>query len=193
MVDHEFLPLDGTVLFKPGRLRDQRGFFSETFRLDLWSAVIGPINFVQENQSRSYGRGVIRGLHFQRPPHAQGKLVKVVRGSIIDIIVDAREGSATYGEHCSVNLSEENGHQLWVPRGYLHGFCTITEDVEIIYKVDNYYNRAADGAVAFDDPDLGISWPVTREEAVLSDKDMKASRLRDQASPFPAGWDLQRT
>ena len=140
------------------------------FRQDAFEAAAGPVAFVQDNHSRSQRKGVIRGLHYQAPPFAQGKLVRVTRGAVWDVIVDARRGSPTYGRHVGVELSDENWRQLWVPPGFLHGFCTLSEEVEFLYKVTAYYSAAHDGAVAFDDPALGVDcrwtgpsrWSATR-------------------------------
>ncbi len=186
MVDFERLPLDGVVLLRPRRFDDDRGFFSETYREDQWRAALGEVSFVQENHSRSRRTGTLRGLHFQRPPHAQGKLVRVSRGSALDVIVDVREGSRTYLQHLAIELSAENAYQLWVPRGFLHGFCTLTDEVDFIYKVDAYYAPTAEGAVAFDDPALGIDWPVDRGSAILAPKDAAAPRFKEIAPLFPA-------
>ena len=184
----EGFDIDGPLLFTPGRHGDARGFFSEVFRQDAFDAAAGPHAFVQDNCSVSRARGVLRGLHFQRAPFAQGKLVRVGRGAVLDVAVDAREGSPTYGRHVAVELSAENWRQLWVPPGFLHGFCTLTDEVEFLYKVTAPSSAANDGAAAFDDPDLGIAWPFPREALTLSDKDRAAPRLRDVA-PFPRGWE----
>ena len=178
------LPLDGLLLIEPVRRGDARGFFSEVFRRDLFEAAAGPVEFVQDNHSRSTRKGVIRGLHYQAPPFAQGKLVRVTRGAVYDVAVDARRGSPTFGRHVGVELSEDNGRQLWVPPGFLHGFCTLTEDVEFLYKVSAYYSAEHDGAVAFDDPAIGIDWPLNGVEATVSDKDRAAPRLADMAAVF---------
>jgi dTDP-4-dehydrorhamnose 3,5-epimerase len=185
MVDFERLSLKGVVLIRPRKFEDGRGSFSETFREDQWAAAIGETSFVQENHSCSRLPGTVRGLHFQRPPFAQGKLVRVTRGAALDVVVDARVGSPTYQQHLAIELSEENGHQLWVPRGFLHGFCTLTEKVDFIYKVDAYYAPSAEGSVAFDDPDLNIVWPVSRASAVLAPKDASAPMFKEVAPVFP--------
>ena len=124
-------------------------------------------------------KGTIRGLHFQRPPFAQGKLVRVTRGAVVDVVVDIRLGSPTFGHHVKVELSAANWRQLWVPAGMLHGFCTLEDHTEFLYKVTAYYDAASDGGVRFDDPDLGIAWPVAAEVATVSDKDRKAPRLHE--------------
>ena len=180
----ETFEIAGPLLITPPRYGDARGFFSEVFRQDRFDVAAGPVVFVQDNQSRSNGRGVIRGLHYQAPPAAQGKLVHVTRGAVYDAIVDARQGSPTYGRHIGVELSEDNGRQLWVPAGFLHGFCTLTDHVEFLYKVTAYYSPEHDGAVAFDDPELGINWPLDGAEPLVSDKDRRAPRFVDMPAVF---------
>jgi dTDP-4-dehydrorhamnose 3,5-epimerase len=170
--------IQGPLLFTPARHGDARGFFSETFRQDTFDAAVGPIVFVQDNHSRSTRRGVIRGLHYQAPPFAQGKLVRVTRGAVFDVAVDIRHGSPTFGRHITTELSEDNWRQLWIPPGFLHGFCTLTDDVEFLYKVTAYYSRAHDGGVSPTDPDLGIQWPLNGAEPLVSDKDAKAPPLK---------------
>jgi dTDP-4-dehydrorhamnose 3,5-epimerase len=164
--------------------RDDRGFFSETYsERDL--AQIGVTeHFVQDNQSLSVKAGVIRGLHFQRPPHAQGKLVRVTQGAILDVAVDIRSGSATYGHHVAVELSAENWKQLWIPPGFAHGFCTLVAHTEVSYKVTNYYAADCDAGIAWDDPKLQIMWPVDTSLAILSDKDRKHPKLADLPASF---------
>lgn len=180
----ETFDIAGPLLITPPRHGDARGFFSEVFRQDRFEAAAGPVVFVQDNHSRSRARGVIRGLHYQAPPAAQGKLVRVTRGAVYDAVVDARRGSPTYGRHIGVELGEENWRQLWVPPGFLHGFCTLTDDVEFLYKVTSYYSPEHDGAVAFDDPALGIDWPLDGGEAIVSDKDRRAPRFADMPAVF---------
>lgn len=183
----ETLAIPGLLLLTPPRHGDARGFFSEVFRSDLFETAAGPVRFVQDNVSRSASQGTVRGLHYQAPPFAQGKLVRASKGTILDVAVDVRQGSATYGQHVAVELSEDNWKQLWVPAGFLHGFCTLTPDVELSYKVTNYYSGAHDGAIAFDDPDISVDWPVTRTNAVVSAKDLDAPKLRDWTTPFVEG------
>jgi dTDP-4-dehydrorhamnose 3,5-epimerase len=178
-LDVKPLAIAEVKLITPPIFRDARGFFSETYNRDALAAAGIEAQFVQDNQSLSRARGVIRGLHFQTNPHAQGKLVRVVRGAILDVAVDIRRGSPTYGRHASATLSAENWAQLWVPVGFAHGFCTLEPDTEVIYKVTDRYAPECDKGLAFDDPDLGIAWPVAPTEAVLSDKDRRHPRLRD--------------
>ena len=183
----ERLAVPDVLLIEPRRFADARGFFSEVWSRRALTDAGLDVEFVQDNHSLSTEVGVVRGLHYQMPPAAQGKLVRVVRGAILDIAVDIREGSASYGQHVARVLSAENWQQLWVPRGFAHGFCTLEPDTEVLYKVDAYYDRAADAGIAWDDPALGIEWPVDPAEAVLSEKDSRAPRLADIPPPFPRG------
>ncbi len=178
------LAIDGLLLVEPTRIGDSRGFFSETFRADRFAEAAGPVTFVQDNQSLSAARGTIRGLHFQKAPRAQGKLVRVTRGAILDVAVDIRQSSPTYGRHVAVELSAANWLQLWVPAGFLHGFCTLEAETEVIYKVTDYYSREHDAGVRWNDPDIAVAWPVTEAEAQLSDKDRTAPLLRDIGPQF---------
>lgn len=180
----ETLPLAGLLLIEPARIGDARGFFSETFRVDRFEEAAGPVRFVQDNHSLSAGRGTIRGLHYQRAPRAQGKLVRVTRGAVLDVAVDIRSGSPTFGRHVALELSAENWRQLWIPAGFLHGFCALCDDVEVMYKVDDYYSREHDAGVRWDDPDIGIAWPVSADEAQLSDKDRVLPLLREIGPQF---------
>ena len=180
-MDIETTALPGVLLVKPKRFGDERGFFSEVFRHDAFVAAAGPVLFVQDNHSRSAQRHTLRGLHFQRPPRAQGKLVRVGRGAVLDVAVDVRHGSPHYGRHVVAELSDANGHQLWVPPGFLHGFVTLTDETDVLYKVTEYYSPDHDGAVRWNDPDIGIAWPADLSDPVLSAKDAAAPRLRDLA------------
>jgi dTDP-4-dehydrorhamnose 3,5-epimerase len=175
------LTIPDVVLIEPRLIGDARGSFSETFRQDRFTAEVGPFVFVQDNQSRSALKGTIRGLHFQKQPRAQGKLVRAISGAVLDVAVDIRTGSPSFGRFETVTLSAENGRQLWVPPGFLHGFCTLTDDVELVYKVTDYYSPEHDAGVRWDDPGIGIPWPVDAAAAVLSDKDRNAPLLRDLA------------
>lgn len=177
--------LEGVYIIEPKRFGDDRGFFSETFRQNVFTEQTGAdADFVQDNFSYSKHRGTIRGLHYQAPPFAQGKLVRCSRGEIVDVAVDTRPGSSTFGKHVSAVLSAENGHQLWVPPGFLHGFSTLVDDTEVAYKVTNYYSGAHDGNVLWNDPALGIDWGIADNEAVLSDKDKIAPLFADWNNPF---------
>ena len=171
-------------LVVPKRFNDVRGYFSETWSDCLFRKEIANVTFVQDNQSVSVKKGTLRGLHFQKPPFAQGKLVRVVRGSIVDVVVDIRRGSPTYGRHVATNLDAAGGAQLWVPPGFLHGFCTLEEQTEVFYKVTCYYSPSHDAGVLWNDPDLGIGWPVDSDAVVLSEKDRKHPRLRDMPDFF---------
>lgn len=177
----EKLGLDGLLLIEPVKHGDARGFFSETFRADKFEAVAGPVRFVQDNQSRSAKKGTVRGLHYQKAPRGQGKLVRVLRGAILDVAVDARRGSPTFGRHVAVELSEQNWRQLYIPDGFLHGFCTLTDDVEVSYKTTDYYSPEHDAAVRWNDPVLGIEWPVAEAEILVSDKDRRAVLFKDSS------------
>lgn len=181
------LPLPGAFLIEPKRHGDARGYFCETFRQDLFEAAIGPVRFVQDNHALSANAGTLRGLHFQKPPRAQGKLVRVTHGAVADAIVDIRHGSPAYGQHLIVELSAENGRQLWVPPGFLHGYCTLQDATELIYKVTDTYAPEADAAVRFNDPDIGIAWPFEASALILSDKDRRAPYLADLPPLFTFG------
>lgn len=170
------------VLVTPKKIGDQRGYFSETFRSDLFAQNIGTFNFVQDNQSHSADAGTIRGLHFQLEPRAQGKLIRCIAGSVLDVAVDIRKGSPTFGQYVEAELTAENGCQLWIPAGFAHGFCTLQPNTIITYKVTNYYNSDHDRGILWNDPKLDIRWPVTAEKAVLSAKD-RAQPLLAELEP----------
>ncbi|RMB12418.1 dTDP-4-dehydrorhamnose 3,5-epimerase [Eilatimonas milleporae] len=178
------MTLKDVFVLEPKRFGDARGFFSETFNERLFHQHVPGVRFVQDNHSLSREAGVLRGLHFQRPPHAQGKLVRVTRGRVQDVIVDLRKGSPTYGAHEAVELSAENWRQLWVPPGFAHAFCTLEPDTEFVYKVTDFYAPEADDGLRFDDPDLGIAWPFPSEALILSDKDRTLGSFKDFDSPF---------
>ena len=181
----EFFKIKDLCLITPKKFGDDRGFFMETFRQDVFNKAIEKnVTFVQDNHSLSVPKGTLRGLHFQSPPHAQGKLVRCTRGSIIDIAVDARKKSPTYGHHMSVNLSADNAQQLWVPVGFLHGFVTLEPNTEVVYKVTDYYSPTCDGNVLWNDPDLAIDWGISEDTVILSDKDAKAQTFSDFKTPF---------
>jgi len=177
--------LEGVKVVTPDRFGDARGFFSETYNQRRWEERgLPPFRFVQDNHSLSRDVGVIRGLHFQTAPFAQDKLVRVTRGRILDVAVDIRRASPSFGRHVAVELSAENWRQLLVPIGFAHGFCTLEPDTEVIYKVTNFYSAPHDRGLAFDDPDLDISWPVAPDRVTLSDKDRRWPRLRDLSDAF---------
>nr|WP_085805047.1 dTDP-4-dehydrorhamnose 3,5-epimerase [Roseovarius albus] len=175
--------LPDVLLLEPARFGDERGFFSESWSRKTLANHGIEVDFVQDNHSLSATLGTVRGLHFQSPPHAQAKLVRCGRGRLLDVAVDVRKGSPTFGQWLGVELSFENGRQLLIPTGFLHGFVTREPDTEIIYKCSDYYAPECDGAVRFDDPDIDIDWGLTADP-VLSQKDIDAPRLKDFDSPF---------
>lgn len=175
----------GPVLLSPRRFEDQRGWFSETFNAQRAASAGVTAEFCQDNQSFSRESGTLRGLHFQAPPFAQAKLVRCLRGSILDVIVDIRRDSPTFGKWASAVLSTANGLQLFVPRGYAHAFLTLEADCEIAYKVDNHYSAEADGGVAWNDPSIGIDWGQLQSGPVLSAKDAELPMLADVIIDFP--------
>lgn len=174
------------LVITPKRFGDDRGWFMETFRDQAFADAVGPTSFVQENHSLSRPAGTVRGLHFQRQPAAQGKLVRCIRGAILDVAVDIRVGSPTYGRHVAVRLSAEDARQIWIPVGFAHGFCTLEPDTEVTYKVTHGYSPADDGGILWNDPDLGIDWPVSADSVVLSDKDRRLPCLKDLPALFQA-------
>ena len=176
--------LPGVKILTPARFGDERGFFSESWNRKTLAGQGIDIDFVQDNHSLSAAVGTVRGLHFQSPPHAQAKLVRCGRGRLFDVAVDIRRGSPTYGRWVGVELSFENARQLLVPEGFLHGFVTREPDTEIIYKCSDYYAPDCDGAVRFDDPDIGIDWGIDPASAVTSAKDAAAPLLSEFETPF---------
>ena len=184
MLTVEATALDGVFVLTPRRFGDDRGFFSETWNARRMAEHGLDLDFVQDNQSLSRAAGTVRGLHYQAPPHAQDKLVRCGRGRLIDVAVDARRGSPTFGQWLAVELSAETGRQLFVPKGFLHGFATLEPETEILYKCTDYYAPESDGAVRFDDPDLAIDWGIAPGRAILSEKDARAPLWRDWVSPF---------
>ncbi|WP_157216023.1 dTDP-4-dehydrorhamnose 3,5-epimerase [Flavisphingomonas formosensis] len=173
------------VLIKARRFEDDRGWFTETYNQRAFHDLGVDVSFCQDNHSLSRPVGTLRGLHFQTPPHAQAKLVRCIRGSIWDVAVDVRKGSPTYGEWTAATLSAENGHQLFVPAGFLHGFVTLEPDTEVTYKVSDFYAPECDGGIAWNDPDLALPWPLPEGGPSLSPKDGKLPRLAEFDSPFP--------
>jgi dTDP-4-dehydrorhamnose 3,5-epimerase len=169
--------IDGLILIKPAVHNDSRGFFLESYSAPIFASAGIDCAFVQDNHSKSIAKGVLRGLHFQTPPCEQGKLVRVIRGSIFDAAADLRRGSPTFGQWRAFELSERNFDMLFIPKGFAHGFCTLEENTEIVYKVDSLYSRDNDSGIMWDDPDLSIKWPVS--DPVLSDKDKSLQSFKD--------------
>ena len=170
--------IDGVLIIEPRIFQDSRGYFFEFFNLREFEEKVGVIDFVQDNESKSC-YGVVRGLHFQRDGHSQAKLVRVVKGKVLDVAVDLRRGSATYGRHVAVELSEDNHRQFFIPRGFAHGFSVLSDEVIFQYKCDNYYCPSSEGAIAWNDPDLGIDWRIPEDKVILSEKDRNHPLLRD--------------
>lgn len=180
--------LPGAVIIEPERFGDNRGFFSETYNRQRWSELGIDAEFVQDNHSRSTVKGTIRGMHWQKPPHAQAKLIRVVQGAILDVVVDVRRASPTFGQHVAVELSADNWRQFYVPAGFAHGFCTLTDEVEVVYKVTDYYSPADEGGIRWDDPALELPWPVRADGATLSARDLALPVLAEAQLPdFPFG------
>lgn len=165
-------------VIEPRRFGDHRGYFMESFRADLFKEHIGAVDFVQDNESLST-RGVLRGLHYQKGAASQAKLVRVSQGAVLDVAVDLRRSSPTFLKHVAVELSAENGRQLFIPRGFAHGFLVLSDRAQFQYKVDNVYCPEAEASIRFDDPDIGINWPIAASEMVLSDKDLRGTALKD--------------
>lgn len=175
--------IEGVVILEPRVFTDSRGYFFESYNKQALEALVGPVDFVQDNESCS-SRGVMRGLHFQRPPHAQAKLVSCVQGSVLDVAVDIRRGSPTYGRHVSCLLTEHNHRRFFIPRGFAHGFAVLSDKAVFQYKCDNYYCPEADGGISILDPSLGIDWRLELSEAILSEKDQRHPKLKDFVTPF---------
>ncbi|WP_343893559.1 dTDP-4-dehydrorhamnose 3,5-epimerase [Craurococcus roseus] len=175
------LGLPGPLLIVPRRFKDGRGSFLETWSERDFAALGVDERFVQDNHSVSAAAGTVRGMHFQLPPRAQAKLVRVLRGAVLDVVVDLRRGSPAYGRHAAVQLSAADARQVYVPAGFAHGFCTLEPDTEVAYKCSDYYDPGLERGLAWDDPDLALPWPVGADRAVLSDKDRRQPRLRDAA------------
>jgi dTDP-4-dehydrorhamnose 3,5-epimerase len=178
------------LLIQPTIHGDARGYFSETFRQDQFEQAVGfPVCFVQDNESRS-SKGVLRGLHFQLPPYAQSKLLHVIEGRVLDVAVDIRKKSPTYGRHMAIELSAENKQQLWIPRGFAHGFVVLSDHATFTYKVDNYYATGHDRGIIYDDPGLKIDWKLPKEELKLSEKDRQHPLFIQLQSGFNYGGNL---
>jgi dTDP-4-dehydrorhamnose 3,5-epimerase len=180
----EALAIADVKLVTPPRFTDPRGFFSETWNQKRFAEAGIPGPFIQDNHAVSTEAGVLRGLHCQIGPNAQGKLVRCVKGAIYDVAVDVRQGSPTFGQYVGAEISAENWTQIWVPVGFLHAYCTLTAATEVIYKVTGAYDKAAERGVIWNDPDIGIEWPVPADKVILSDKDKVLPRLRDLPALF---------
>ena len=170
--------MEGVVIIEPRLFKDDRGYFFESFSQREFAEKVRKVDFVQDNESKS-SYGVLRGLHFQKPPYAQSKLVRVIKGSVLDVAVDIRKGSPTFGEHVAVELTEENHRQFFIPRGFAHGFVVLTEEVIFQYKCDNFYAPQCEGALAWDDPALKIDWKVPADKIILSGKDQPHECLEE--------------
>lgn len=181
--------IEGVVIIEPRIFTDPRGYFFESYSKREFDEKVRPVDFVQDNESMST-RGVMRGLHFQWPPFTQSKLVRCVRGRVLDVAVDIRRGSPTYGRHVAVELSEENHRQFFVPRGFAHGFAVLSDVAVFQYKCDNYYHPEADGGISIADASLGIYWTLDPEKAILSEKDLRHPLLKDFDTPFDITVDL---
>ena len=183
--------IEGVVIIEPKVFGDSRGYFFESWSQKDFDELVRPIKFVQDNESMST-YGVMRGLHFQRPPFTQSKLVRCVKGAVLDVAVDIRKGSPTYGQHVAVELTENNHRQFFVPRGFAHGFAVLSETAVFQYKCDNFYAPQADGGISILDESLGIDWRIPTDKAILSDKDTKHACLKDFDSPFSITDDLYK-
>ena len=170
--------IEGVFILEPRLFKDARGYFFESFNQREFDEKVGRTVFVQDNESKS-SYGVVRGLHIQKPPYTQSKLVRVVKGAVLDVAVDVRKGSPTFGQHVSVELTEDNHRQFFIPKGFLHGFSVLSEEGVFQYKCDDFYAPASEGAVAWDDPDLGIDWRIPADKVILSEKDKHHPRLKD--------------
>ncbi|MCF0198959.1 MAG: dTDP-4-dehydrorhamnose 3,5-epimerase [Bacteroidaceae bacterium] len=175
--------IEGVIIIEPRVIRDARGYFFESFSQHEFDEKVQPIQFVQDNESMS-SFGVMRGLHFQRPPFTQSKLVRCVKGAVLDVAVDIRKGSPAYGQHVAVELTEENHRQFFVPRGFAHGFAVLSETAVFQYKCDNFYAPQADAGISILDDSLGIDWRIPTDKAILSEKDTRHELLKDFDSPF---------
>lgn len=175
--------IQGVVIIEPKVFGDHRGYFFESFSEKDFVEAVGEVKFVQDNESKS-SYGVLRGLHFQKPPHAQAKLVRVVKGRVLDVAVDLRKGSPTFGKHVAVELTEENHRQLFIPRGFAHGFAVLSDEAVFQYKCDNYYAPQSEGSVLWNDPDIGIEWGIPSEDVMLSEKDRNAPLLKEIGDVF---------
>ena len=183
--------IEGVLIIEPKIFEDARGYFFESFSQREFDEKVGRVNFVQDNESKS-SYGVMRGLHFQSPPFTQSKLVRCVKGAVLDVAVDIRKGSPTYGQHVAVELTEDNHRQFFVPRGFAHGFAVLSDTAVFQYKCDNFYAPQADGGISIFDDTLGIDWRIPTDKAILSEKDTKHACLKDFDSPFSITEDLYK-
>lgn len=181
--------IEGVVIIEPRLFKDERGYFFESFSQREFEEKIRKISFVQDNESKS-SYGVLRGLHFQKPPYAQSKLVRVIKGAVLDVAVDIRKGSPTFGKHVAVELTEENHLQLFIPRGFAHGFSVLSQEVIFQYKCDNFYAPQSEGALAWDDSDLNINWRIPSNQIILSEKDKHHEKLKDASWLFDYNTNL---
>lgn len=181
--------IEGVVIIEPRLFKDERGYFFESFSQREFEEKIRKISFVQDNESKS-SYGVLRGLHFQKPPYAQSKLVRVIKGAVLDVAVDIRKGSPTFGKHVAVELTEENHLQLFIPRGFAHGFSVLSQEVIFQYKCDNFYAPQSEEALAWDDSDLNINWRIPTNQIILSEKDKHHEKLKDASWLFDYNTNL---
>ena len=181
--------IEDVVIIEPRLFKDERGYFFESFSQREFEEKIRKISFVQDNESKS-SYGVLRGLHFQKPPYAQSKLVRVIKGAVLDVDVDIRKGSPTFGKHVAVKLTEENHLQLFIPRGFAHGFSVLSQEVIFQYKCDNFYAPQSEGALAWDDSDLNINWRIPTNQIILSEKDKHHEKLKDASWLFDYNTNL---
>ena len=175
--------IEGLVIIEPRLFNDDRGYFFESFSQKEFEEKVCQTTVVQDNESKST-YGVIRGLHFQKPPYAQSKLVRVIKGAVLDVAVDMRKGSPTFGQHVAVELTEDNHRQFFIPKGFAHGFSVLSEEVVFQYKCDDFYHPECEGSIAWDDDELGIDWRISAANAVLSEKDKRHPKLREIETPF---------
>ena len=176
-------PIEGVLIIEPRIFRDARGYFFESFSQREFDEKVRPIHFCQDNESMS-SYGVMRGLHFQRPPYTQSKLVRCVRGAVLDVAVDIRKGSPTFGQHVAVELTGESHRQLFIPRGFAHGFAVLSDEVLFQYKCDNFYAPQSEGGIAWNDPDLNIDWRIPKDKIILSEKDKMHPTLKEHKTVF---------
>jgi dTDP-4-dehydrorhamnose 3,5-epimerase len=175
--------LDGLVVLKPTVFKDNRGYFMESYNQKKINKLLGNINFIQDNESES-SRGVLRGLHFQKPPYTQAKLVRCLKGSVLDVALDLRKDSKTYGIFETISLTEENKKQLFIPKGFAHGFIVLSKSAILSYKVDNYYNPESESGIIWNDPDLNIDWKINKNEIIVSEKDKNLPAFNEIINPF---------